>query len=76
MIGEGDHVASQQTHTGIHRGAFATPYGTFDVKDRPIKWTSFVCFRFEGNKISENRVFRDEMALFNFLDIKLEAKSE
>jgi predicted ester cyclase len=71
MIGEGDLIASQQTHTGIHRGEFPTPIGTFDVKDKPIKWTSQVFFRFEGDKISENWVSRDELALFNYLNIKL-----
>ena len=74
MIGEGDLIASQQTHTGIHRGEFPTPIGTFDVKDRPIKWTAHSFFRFEGEKISEIWVSRDELALFHYLNIKLEAK--
>ena len=74
MIGEGDLIASQQTHTGIHRGEFPTPIGTFDVKDRPTKWTAQVFFRFEGEKISEIWVSRDELALFHYLNIKLEAK--
>ena len=74
MIGEGDLIASRQTHTGIHRGNFPTPFGTFDVKNRPIKWTSQAFIRFEGEKISEFWVSRDELALFRYLDIKLEAK--
>lgn len=74
VIGEGDLVASRQTHTGVHRGEFPTPIGTFDVKDRPIEWSSQVFFRFEGDKISEVRVARDELALFRYLDIKLEAQ--
>ena len=74
MIGESDLIASRQTHTGIHRGKFPTPIGTFDVKDRPIKWTSQTFIRFEGEKISEFWVSRDELALFSYLDIKLEAK--
>ena len=74
VIGEGDLVASRQTHTGVHRGEFPTPIGTFDVKDRPIEWSSQVFLRFEGDKISEVRVARDELALFRYLDIKLEAQ--
>ncbi len=74
MIGEGDLIASQQTHTGIHRGEFPTPIGTFDVKDRPIEWAAQAFIRFEGEKISEFRVSRDELALFRYLDIKVEAK--
>ena len=74
VIGEGDLVASGQTHTGVHRGEFPTPIGTFNVKDRPIEWSSQVFFRFEGDKISEVRVARDELALLRYLDIKLEAQ--
>ena len=31
IIGEDDLVATRETHTGIHRGQFPTPIGTFDV---------------------------------------------
>ncbi len=74
LIGEDDFVASRQSHTGIHRGDFPTPIGTFDVKDQPIEWSSQVFFRFEGDKISEVRVSRDELSLFRYLGIKVEAK--
>ena len=50
MIGEGELIASRQTHTGIHRGEISTPIGTFDVKDRPIEWTSQTFIRYEGEK--------------------------
>ena len=75
LVGEGDLVASQQTHTGIHRGEFPTAIGTFDVKDRPMTWTSQVFFRFDGEKISEIWVSRDELALFHHLNINLEPEN-
>jgi predicted ester cyclase len=75
LIGEDDMVASRQCHTGVHRGDFPTPFGTFDVKDQPIEWSSQVFFRFEGDKISEIRVSRDELSLFRYLGINLAAKS-
>ena len=75
LIGEDDMVASRQSHTGVHRGDFPTPIGTFDVKDQPIEWSSQVFFRFEGGKISEVRVSRDELSLFRYLGINLEAKN-
>ena len=34
IIGEGDLVATRETHKGIHRGQFSTPIGTFDVTGR------------------------------------------
>ena len=52
VIGEGDLVASRQTHTGVHRGEFPTPIGTFDVKDRPIEWSSQV---FSGLRETKSR---------------------
>ena len=51
IIGEDDLVATRETHTGIHRGQFPTPIGTFDVAGRPIEWTSQVFFWFKGGKI-------------------------
>ena len=32
VIGEGDLVASRQTHTGVHRGEFPTPIERRDVR--------------------------------------------
>ena len=72
MIGEGDLIATRETHKGIHRGQFPTPIGTFDVTGRPIEWTSQVFFRFEGKKISEMWVARDELGILRYLGIVLE----
>jgi len=74
MIGEGDLVATRETHKGIHRGQFPTPIGTFDVTGRPIEWTSQVFFRFEDGKISEMWVARDELGILRSLGIVLEAR--
>jgi predicted ester cyclase len=74
IIGEGDLVATRETHTGIHRGQFPTPIGTFDVTGRPIEWTSQVFFRFNGGKITEMWVARDELGILRSLGIVLEAR--
>jgi predicted ester cyclase len=74
MIGEGDLVATRETHKGIHRGDFPTPIGTFDVTGRPIEWTSQVSFRFVSGKISEMWVARDELGILRYLGIVLEAR--
>jgi predicted ester cyclase len=74
IIGEGDLVAARETHTGIHRGQFPTPMGTFDVTGRPIEWTSQVFFRFKGAKIAEMWVARDELGILRSLGIVLEAR--
>jgi predicted ester cyclase len=74
VIGEGDLVATRETHTGIHRGQFPTPIGTFDVTGRPIEWTSQVLFRFKGGKIAEMWVARDELGILRSLGIVLEAR--
>jgi predicted ester cyclase len=74
MIGEGELIATRETHKGIHRGQFSTPIGTFDVTGRPIEWTSQVFFRFEDRKISEMWVARDELGILRYLGIVLEAR--
>jgi len=74
IIGEGDLIATRETHTGIHRGQFPTPIGTFDVTGRPIEWTSQVFFRFSEGKISEMWVARDELGMLRSLGIVLEAR--
>ena len=74
IIGEGDLVATRETHAGIHRGQFPTPIGTFDVTGRPIEWTSQVFFRFEAGKIAEMHVARDELGMIRSLGIVLEAR--
>lgn len=74
IIGEGDLVATRETHEGVHRGQFPTAIGTFDVTGRPIQWTSQVFFRFEGNEIAEMWVARDELGILRSLGIVLEAR--
>ena len=74
MIGEGDLVATRETHKGIHRGQFPTSIGTFDVTGRPIEWTSQVFFRCKDGKISEMWVARDELGILRHLRIILEAR--
>src|SRR4030095_113760 len=66
IIGEGDLVATRETHEGIHRGQFPTPIGTFDVTGRPIEWTSQVFFRFEGGKIWEMWVGREGLGVLRY----------
>ena len=74
IIGEGDLVATRETHEGIHWGDFPTPVGTFDVTGRPIEWTSQVFFRFNTGKIAEMWVARDELGILRSLGITLEAR--
>jgi len=74
IIGEGDLVATRETHKGIHRGQFPTLIGTFDVTGRPIEWMSQVFFRFEAGKIAEMHVARDELGMIRSLGIVLEAR--
>ena len=74
LIGEGDLVATRETHTGIHRGQFPTLIGTFDVTGRSIEWTSQVFFWCEEGKIAEMWVARDELGILRSLGIVLEVR--
>jgi len=74
IIGDGDLVATRETHEGIHRGQLPTPIGIFDVTGRPIEWVSQVFFRFKEGKIAEMWVARDELGILRSLGIILEAR--
>jgi predicted ester cyclase len=74
IIGEGDLVATRETHEGIHRGQLPTPVGTFDMTGRPIQWTSQVFFRFKEDKIAEMWVARDELGMLRSLGIVFDAR--
>lgn len=69
VIGEGDLVACRLKHNAIHRGAFTSRIGTFDVSDRPIEWSANVFFRFRDGKIAEEWIARDELGILLYLGI-------
>lgn len=65
LYGEGDFVTIHLTHhvtfqPGTH---FNTRLGSVDVGGKSVEWNAMVVLRFEGDKIAEEWVVRDELML-------------
>jgi hypothetical protein len=63
LYGEGDFVTIHLTHhvtfeSGAH---FNTRIGSVDVGGQRVDWNAMVVLRFEGDKIAEEWVVRDEL---------------
>jgi SnoaL-like polyketide cyclase len=65
LYGEGDFVTIHLTHhVTFGTGAqFNTRLGTVDVGGKSVEWNAMVVLRFEGDKIAEEWVVRDELML-------------
>ncbi|MBV9248547.1 MAG: ester cyclase [Acetobacteraceae bacterium] len=63
LYGEGDFVTIHLTHhVTFQRGAqFLTRMGSVDVGGKDIVWNAMVVLRFDGDKIAEEWVVRDEL---------------
>jgi ketosteroid isomerase-like protein len=62
-IEAGDTVAVRIRHEAVYRGEWRTRIGTFDVTGRPTSWEAMALFRLRDGKITEERVFRDELGM-------------
>jgi ketosteroid isomerase-like protein len=63
MIEERDMVAVRVKHEAVYRGEWRTRIGRFDVAGRPTSWEAMALFRLRDGKITEERVFRDELGM-------------
>lgn len=63
LFGEGDYVTVHLTHHVTFAGdsRFRTRAGLADVRDKSVEWSAMVILRFEGDKIAEEWVVRDEL---------------
>jgi len=58
-----DRVAVRLQHDAVSRSLFRSRLGTFDVSGRPVSWNAIAIFRFEGGRIAEEWVNRDELGM-------------
>ena len=63
LHGEGDLVTIHLTHhvTFEPNARFPTRMGSIDVGGRTVQWSAMALLRFEGNRIAEEWVVRDEL---------------
>lgn len=69
IVASGDLVAVRLTHRGISRSNFLSRTGIYDVANKPIEWTAMAMFRFEGDRIAEEWVNRDELGMLLYYNI-------
>lgn len=71
LFGEGDYVTIHLTHhvTFPPGARFTTRAGTVDVDGKRVQWNAMVVLRFEGDRIAEEWVVRDELQVLMQLGI-------
>jgi ketosteroid isomerase-like protein len=62
-IEERDMVAVRIRHEAVYRGDWRTRIGNFDVAGRRTSWEAMALFRLRDGKVTEERVFRDELGM-------------
>jgi len=58
-----DRVAVRLRHDAVSRSLFRSRLGAFEVSGRPVSWDAIAIFRFEGDRIAEEWVNRDELGM-------------
>jgi SnoaL-like polyketide cyclase len=71
LYGEGDYVTIHLTHhVRFAPGAtFRTRMGVVEVGGKAVEWNAMVVLRFEGDKIAEEWVVRDELQILMQLGV-------
>lgn len=63
LFGAGDRLVVRLTHRGVGCGSWRSRLGQFDLKGKTVSWEAMAIFRFEEDKIVEEWVTRDEVAI-------------
>ena len=71
IFGSGDRLVVRLSHCGVGGGVWRSRLGNYDVTGKTVNWNAIAIFRFEEQKIIEEWVTRDELAMilqFGFLE--------
>ena len=63
IFGAGDRLVARLTHRGVGGGFWRSRLGSYDVTGKTVTWDAIAIFRFEDQKIIEEWVSRDELAM-------------
>jgi predicted ester cyclase len=63
IFGSGDRLVVRLTHRGVGGGIWRSRLGNYDVTGKTVSWNAIAIFRFERQKIIEEWVTRDELAM-------------
>lgn len=63
IFGSGDRLVVRLSHCGVGGGVWRSRLGNYDVTGKTVNWNAIAIFRFEQQKIIEEWVTRDELAM-------------
>ena len=63
IFGSGDRLVVRLSHCGVGAGVWRSRLGNYDVSGKTVTWNAIAIFRFEEQKIIEEWVTRDELAM-------------
>jgi predicted ester cyclase len=63
LFGSTDRWVARLSHHGVGCGVWRSRLGTYDVTGKSVTWSAIAIFRFEKQKIIEEWVTRDELAM-------------
>jgi predicted ester cyclase len=63
VFGSGDRLAVRLSHRGVGAGMWRSRVGNYDVTGKTVTWNAIAVFRFKGQRIIEEWVTRDELAM-------------
>ena len=63
IFGSGDRLVVRLSHCGVGSGVWRSRLGNYDVAGKTVNWDAIAIFRFEEQKIIEEWVTRDELAM-------------
>jgi predicted ester cyclase len=63
LFGSGDRLVVRLSHCGVGGGPWRSRLGVYDVTGKTVTWDAIAIFRFEAEKIIEEWVTRDELAI-------------
>jgi predicted ester cyclase len=63
MFGSGDRLVVRLSHRGVGGGVWRSRLGNYAVSGKSVTWNAIAIFRFERQKIIEEWVTRDELAM-------------
>lgn len=63
IFGSGDRLVVRLSHHGVGGGMWRSRLGNYDVTGKAVSWNAIAIFRFEDQRIIEEWVTRDELAM-------------
>jgi predicted ester cyclase len=63
IFGSGARLVARLTHRGVGGGLWRSRIGSYDISGKTVSWNAIAIFRFEDQRIIEEWVTRDELAM-------------